>query len=253
MLLEEAHFNFQKMTDDEIRDLTATEDFQYFWQCANEDIQSSEPSITFSHYTSLRNASCGVVTCCADRDSPGAMVQWPDSPVEKGKGQGNIFINKMHAIYLLEADYNWLNKIIFAKEMMDRMYDEGVVPVEQMARQGFQAAEGVLAIGLFCDIVRDMHMSAAIEIVDLGNCYNVVAHPVASIALQSFKVCTVMVAMMLPVLQKMSFYLRTGLGKSDTPYGGTEDDPTMGLGQGNGAAPPGFLVVNSLLIDDQCL
>lgn len=50
MLLEEAHFIFQKMSDDEIRDLIATEDFQYFWQCTNEDIQSSESGITFSHH-----------------------------------------------------------------------------------------------------------------------------------------------------------------------------------------------------------
>ena len=37
------------------------------------------------------------------------------------------------------------------------------------------------------------------ESVDFVNC----AHPIASIALQSFKVRTVMVAMMLSVLQKM--------------------------------------------------
>jgi hypothetical protein len=37
----------------------------------------------------------------------------------------------------------------------------------------------------------------AIESVDLANCYDAVAHPIASIALQSFKVCKVMVAMML--------------------------------------------------------
>jgi hypothetical protein len=39
-----------------------------------------------------------------------------------------------------------------------------------------------------------LHKTAAIESVDLANCYDAVAHPIASIALQSFKVCKVMVA-----------------------------------------------------------
>lgn len=79
--------------------------------------------------------------------------------------------------------------------MMDRAYDEGTVPVEQMAHRGVQAAKGALASGLFCDIVRAMQYTAAIESVDwvISNCYDAVAHPIASIALQAYKVCTVMV------------------------------------------------------------
>ena len=33
---------------------------------------------------------------------------------------GNIYIGKMRAICLLEANYNWLNRFVFAKRMMDR-------------------------------------------------------------------------------------------------------------------------------------
>ena len=35
---------------------------------------------------------------------------------------GNIYIDKMRAICLLEADYNWLNKFVFAKRMLDRAF-----------------------------------------------------------------------------------------------------------------------------------
>jgi hypothetical protein len=41
----------------------------------------------------------------------------------------------------------------------------------------------------------------AIESVGLANCHDAVAHLITSIALQSFKVCKVMVAMMLYVLK----------------------------------------------------
>ena len=64
---------------------------------------------------------------------------------------GNIYLEKMRAICLLKADFNWLNKLIFAKCMMDQAYDNGMVPVEQFAHCGTQASSGVLCKVLFCD------------------------------------------------------------------------------------------------------
>jgi hypothetical protein len=88
--------------------------------------------------------------------------------------------------------------------------------------------------------------------VDLANCYDAVTHPIASIALQSFKVCKVMMAMMLYVLKTMTWYLKTAFGQSKISFGGTALDPSMGLGQGNGAVPPGFLAVCTLMINVYC-
>jgi hypothetical protein len=83
---------------------------------------------------------------------------------------GNIYIDKMQAICLLEANYNWLDKFVFAKQMGD------IIPAEQFAKRGSQATEGVLTLGLFCDIAWALHTTAAIESVDLANCYDAVAH-----------------------------------------------------------------------------
>jgi hypothetical protein len=82
----------------------------------------------------------------------------------------------------------------------------------------------------------------------LGNCYDVVAHPIASIALQAFQVPIAMIVLSLLVLQTMTFFRRTGYGVSKAGYGGTTTDPTFGLGQGNGMAPSGFTAVSSLLV-----
>jgi hypothetical protein len=84
--------------------------------------------------------------------------------------------------------------------MMDKAFQGDIIPVEQFAKRGSQATGWVLTSGLFCDIAWALHKTAAIESVDLANCYDAVAHPIASIALQSFKVHKVMVAMMLYVL-----------------------------------------------------
>ncbi len=162
---------------------------------------------------------------------------------------GNIYINKMRAICLLEADYNWLNKYVFTKQMMDRAFLEGIVPAEQFAKRGSQVAHGVLVSGLFCDIAWALHKTSAIESVDLANCYDAVAHTITSIALQSFKVRKVMVAMMLYVLETMQWFLKTAFGQSKTSFGRTKWDLLMGLGQGNTADPPGFLTVSTLMIN----
>ncbi len=53
---------------------------------------------------------------------------------------------------------------------------------------------------------------------------------------------------MLYVLETMTWYLKTAFGQSEILFGSMVFDPSMGLGQGNGAAPPGFLAVCTLMI-----
>eukprot|EP00956_Cyclotella_meneghiniana_P037910 scaffold146600_cov36-Cyclotella_meneghiniana.AAC.1 len=98
-------------------------------------------------------------------------------------------------------------------------------------------------------MIRALHVTAGIPSVDLGNCYDAVAHPIASIAMQALKVPLLTIVLSLSVLQTMTFYLRTDYGVSETGYGGTKDDPTFGLGQGNGMAPSGFQSVSALMIN----
>jgi len=50
LLLQEAKHVFDSTSDEEVKDFVDTEDFQDFWQHANEDIQSSESGIHFGHY-----------------------------------------------------------------------------------------------------------------------------------------------------------------------------------------------------------
>jgi len=50
-------------------------------------------------------------------------------------------------------------------------------------------------------------------------------------------------------LQTMQFCLRTGFGESKEFYGGSLIDLTFGFGQDNGAAPPAFLCLDSLIVN----
>ena len=53
---------------------------------------------------------------------------------------------------------------------------------------------------------------------------------------------------MFSALSLISFHIRTGFGDSSKTYDGSVQDPYEGLGQGNGAAPAGWLVVSSVLL-----
>ncbi len=64
----------------------------------------------------------------------------------------NIYIDKMWAICLREADYNWLKKFMFAKQMMVKAFAEDIIPAEQFAKRGSQATKEFLTTGLFCNI-----------------------------------------------------------------------------------------------------
>lgn len=193
LLLEEAHKVFAQRSTEEISTLVSVEDFQYFWKRADEFVQSSYSHIHFGHYKAishdrfLSSLQAAKLTLSAKTGIP--MERWGSGlTVLIEKEFGNIYLEKMRAIVLLEADMNWLNKLVFAKRMMDQAYDNGLVPVEQFAKRGTQAAHGVLCKVLFCDMVRALHVVAGIPSVDLGNCYDAVAHPIASIALQAFMV-----------------------------------------------------------------
>jgi hypothetical protein len=57
---------------------------------------------------------------------------------------------------------------------------------------------------------------------------------------------------MLYVLKTLTWYLKTAFGQSKISFGGTALDSSMGLGQGNGVAPLGFLAVSTLMINVHC-
>jgi hypothetical protein len=101
------------------------------------------------------------------------------------------------------------------------------------------ADDGTLAKVLFFDIIRQTRRSAGISSVDADNCYDRIAHPIASMAFQSLGLPQEAAKSMLATIQDMRFYLRTGFGDSRAYAGLSKGKKTQGLCQGNGAAPAG--------------
>lgn len=137
-LCEEAHHIFILKTTDEISNFVTMEDYQFFWSHADEFIQSSYSNIHFGHYKAIARdrylsaLQAAKLSLAARTGIP--IDQWGlVLTVLLEKEFGNIYLDKMRAIWLMEADFNWLMKLVFAKQMMDQAYDAGIIPSEQFA------------------------------------------------------------------------------------------------------------------------
>jgi hypothetical protein len=107
---------------------------------------------------------------------------------------------------------------------------------------------GGLEKSLFYDIVRQTRSSAAIASVNASNCYNRIAHAMASLIFQSFGVEATTVAAMLETIQEMKFFLCTAYGDLKDFAGSSIEIKTQGLGQGNEASLAGWCVISIMIL-----
>jgi hypothetical protein len=111
LLLQEAKHIFHRLLKDKVVDFVSTTDFQSYWRHANEDIQSSKSRCHFRHYKAayfdcyLLAMHAAKLTLAASTGVP--LAHWENRlTVLLKKVFGNIYIDKMRAICLLEAYYN---------------------------------------------------------------------------------------------------------------------------------------------------
>jgi hypothetical protein len=140
--------------------------------------------------------------------------------------------------------------------MLHNMRKYRLMPEEVYSKRNRLADDGTLSKILFYDIVRQLRRSASLASVDANNCYNRIAHPMASMVFQSFGVPTPAIKFILTTIQNMKFYLRTGYGDSTGYAGGSNDSSgdtrkTQGTCQGNGAAPAAWTVMSIPMIAAQ--
>ena len=67
---------------------------------------------------------------------------------------------------------------------------------------------------LFQDVVRQTRLTAGLALVDGENCYDSVAHAIASLVFQAYGVSEEAVQSMLSTIEEMKYYLRTAYGDS---------------------------------------
>jgi hypothetical protein len=134
-ILQKAQHTFALMSGKEIATMISTADFQQYWWRVNERTSSSFSVITFSHNKAVASHSmlsamhAAYLTSCARHGIP--LARWGISlTVLLEKIVGNNFVHKLQAICLLKADFNWINKIIFARRMIGTTLERNLIPVD---------------------------------------------------------------------------------------------------------------------------
>ena len=224
------------------------------WSKAREKTSSSESGLHFGHYKA--SARSPVVshlhalktTLALKRGF--ALDRWKRGlSVMLEKMYGCTLISKLRAILLMEADFNFSNKMIFGVRMMDNVRQHGWMPEEIYSEKGKTADDGTLAKILFYDIVRQARVAAGLSSIDAANCYDSIAHAIASLVFQAFGVPEEGIESMLTAIQEMKYFLRTAYGDSENCAGSTIEIKFQGLCQGNGAAPAGWAVISITILD----
>ena len=223
------------------------------WSKAKEKTSSSESGLHFGHYKAAARSPMvshlhALKTSLALRRGV-ALDRWSRGlSVMLEKMFGCTLISKLRAILLMEADFNFSNKLVYGVRMMNNVRQYGYMPEEIYSEKGRTADDGSLAKVLFYDIVRQSRLSAGLSSIDAANCYDSIAHAIASLVFQAFGVPKEAVESMLTAIEEMKYFLRTAYGDSKDFAGSKIEVKFQGLCQGNGAAPAGWAVISITIL-----
>ena len=229
-------------------------DFQNYWKNSRERTASSISKRHFGHYkaAATSNTLSGIHSMINHLSiSTGTfLTRWTNGlTVMLEKLPGVTKVNKLRAILLMEADFNFLNKLIFGHRMIKQSEQYNRLPDELFgSRSGRSAWEVAVNRRLVIDSLRVLRRNGAIAGVDAAQCYDRIVHSMSSLLCQNEGTPLQPLLSMFGVIQCMTYYIRTMFGDSEKCYGGKQDIPFQGSCQGNGASPALWLVISMYLV-----
>ena len=87
-----------------------------------------------------------------------------------GKIAGVALVNKLRAILLMEADFNFHNKFAFGYLALNKLYEEGYIPEEQYSQQQSTAKDAKLDFRPSMDLSRQKRTPIGVMSADVSNC-----------------------------------------------------------------------------------
>jgi hypothetical protein len=119
-ILLEANYTFSRMSGAKIATTISTADFQQSWIKVDKRTSSSFSGVTFLNYKVAASHSMLLamhvvyLSACKQKGIP--LTRWGIGlTVLLETIFDNNFVHKLRAICLLKEDFNWINKVIFAK------------------------------------------------------------------------------------------------------------------------------------------
>ena len=237
-----------------VRHNITVDDFINYWKGSREKTSSSYSGLHFGHW---KAASWNKFTASIYAKSIELafraglpLKRWKIGlSVMLEKIPGNTSVEKLRAILLMEADFNFGNKLLFGQRMVKAAEDANALPHDSFgSRKNKNSQEVFICRLLFFDIVRLSKHNDALGSYDAQTCYDRVVHSLTSLVGESVGMPLPNLTCLFLAIQGMRFYLRTAFGDSNSFYTCESDTPYQGMVQGNGAAPAFWLLVSSYIL-----
>jgi hypothetical protein len=229
------------------------EQYTYEWSRSREFTSTGISQVHFGHF----KASCQdnmlleldrwmAETCLKTGHS---LKRWHRGiDVMIPKKSNSLRASQLRTIVLLEADFNFLNKLM-GKRIMQNAEKGHTVAAEQFgSRKNKSAINHAVNKQLALDIMRQEKRRFTLVILDAKGCYDRIAPTFASLALKRQGTPHSYVFMLFHTIQEMHHFIRTAYGDSRVSYH-PQDVPFHGILQGNGAGPTIWAMVSSPLLD----
>jgi hypothetical protein len=224
------------------------------WKRQKEAVSSEPDGLTYSHY---KAASLDDIINDFDASIRSLPYEYGFSPqnwqsitdVEILKKAGVYDIDKMRTITLMDAAYNMNNKQLGRDVLQHAESLHNLAREQYGSRKHHQACTAATNKVLTMDLLRIRRQAGALCSNDAKACYDRVVHSIAALSFLRQGAPRSAVLSLLKTLQKARHKIRTGFGISKSTYGGNLSPPIQGLGQGNGAAPTGWALISTPLIN----
>ena len=180
-----------------------------------------------------------------------AMHRWRQGiDVELHKEPGNHNIERMRTIVLIEADHNMNNKLLGRRAMAYGELHDAIAPEQYGSRKNMSASQASVNNRLMYDLMRQTRQGGIICANDAKSCYDRIVHSVLSLSLQRLGVPPAPIQSMLTTIQKMQHRIKTAHGVSPQFYQSAPSRPPLqGIIQGHGAAPTGWGMTSTPIIN----
>jgi hypothetical protein len=229
------------------------EDHVAFWTKMPEHKGSEPHGLHNGHFkagaTSVILASCDSLFRAIPFATGLVPKQWlhlMNFAIEKSPGEIRVIM--MRTIQMMNSEFQANNKKV-GKAAMVYAEHHGLIPKGQCgSRKQHQAIDLALTKRLTWDLLILQRRSAGWISNDAKSCFDRIVHWVAIISLMRFGIQWKTLRSMFDTLMQSKHRVRTGFGDSIAVFRPPSATPFQGCGQGNGAGPPIWVAISSILL-----
>ena len=230
-----------------------TADHVHFWSRIPEDKGSEPHGLHNGHFKAAAQSPVLAYCDALFRNIPLSTgfvpLNWQNLmnfAIEKKAG--DFRLSKMRTIQLMNSEAQANNKKA-GRAAMRYAEEHSLIPDGQCgSRKRHQAIDLALSKRLVWDLLILQRRAAGWISNDAKSCFDRVVHWVAIVAMLRFGLTWRVLSSMFNMLSSATHRVRTGFGDSERSFKPPSVVPFQGCGQGNGAGPPIWISVSSVLI-----